>query len=233
MKRQILVFLMSILAFNAFGQKLISCDNDTTFTREYVDDEEWNILPLGGDFLIGISTTTSKDQYGKFYQLKLSISNHSGKSYTFDPGEIRTYVIDDEFCDLVTTYTAQRFQKKMRNKQAWTKFFNDMNAALAAWNTEYTVQSLDNNVWVTPTTKYDAAAALQATADNQYLRDRMNEDRRTRDAGYLKKNTIHPNETILGYMNIKFLKGKQMNMIIPFKGKQYVFIWDVTKKALR
>lgn len=217
MKRQLFTLLVLAFTINAMGQRLISCDNDTTFNREYVDDEEWNILSLGGDFLIGISTTTSKDQYGKFYQLKLSISNHSGESYTFDPGEIKTYVIDDDFCDQVTIYTAQRFQKKMRNKQAWAKFFNDMNAALAAWNTEYTVQSLGNNVWVTPTTKYDAAAALQATADNQYMQDRMNEDRRTRDAGYLKKNTIHPNETILGYMNIKYLRGKRMNMIIPFK----------------
>lgn len=50
MKRQLFTLLVLAFTINAMGQRLISCDNDTTFNREYVDDEEWNILSLGGIF---------------------------------------------------------------------------------------------------------------------------------------------------------------------------------------
>lgn len=58
----------------------------------------------------------------------------------------------------------------------------------------------------------------------------MEEDRRTGEEGYLKKTTIHPGESILGFMNVKRKKGLEMRVVIPLNGQNYVFDWDVSKK---
>jgi hypothetical protein len=46
----------------------------------------------------------------------------------------------------------------------------------------------------------------------------------------LKKNTIHPNEGIIGYMNIKRKKGQIMTVNIPVGESVCSFNWDVSKK---
>ena len=206
-----------LFATNIMGQKLLSCADDTTFVREYVDGEEWNILTLG-HFIVGISNSVNNDKYGKFYQMKLSISNVSDKPYTFDPADITTYVIDEEDqCKKVVAYTSKKMQNKIAKNQAWTTFFNCLSATVESF-------TAGNNV-----THGDF---LQRQVCAQYLDNQMAEDRKVRDVGYLKKNTIHANETIVGHMNIKFSRGELMNIIIPLGDKQYVFVWDVTKKSL-
>ena len=50
------------------------------------------------------------------------------------------------------------------------------------------------------------------------------------EQGYLKKNTIHPNEGIVGYMNIKRKKGNILTINIPINGNVYSFELDVNKK---
>ena len=47
---------------------------------------------------------------------------------------------------------------------------------------------------------------------------------------YLKKNTIYPNEAIVGFMNIKRKKGKIVKVDIPIDGEVFSFTWDVSKK---
>ena len=44
------------------------------------------------------------------------------------------------------------------------------------------------------------------------------------------KNTIHPNEGIVGYMNIKRKKGHILTINIPISGYVYSFELDVNKK---
>jgi hypothetical protein len=184
---------------------------------EYIEDDEWKILSLG-QFIVGITTSTYNDDYGKFYQMKLSITNLSDSSYDFDPADIETYIIDEEdYCTNVPTYTAQEFRKRIRSKQRWEKIANVLNTIAASWSSQYYA---------------NASASLQAQANSRYLNDKLKEDIKVRDTGYLKKNTIHPYETINGYMNIKYRRGTTMNIIIPFNDVQYVFTWDITKKAI-
>jgi len=57
----------------------------------------------------------------------------------------------------------------------------------------------------------------------------MDHDREIKRQGYLKKTTVHPNEGIIGYMNIKRKKGKILTINIPINGYVYSFDWDVSK----
>ena len=75
-----------------------------------------------------------------------------------------------------------------------------------------------------------SAANMAATTQMMTLSKLMADDRNTKSQGYLKMTTIHPNEGIIGYMNIKHKKGQLMMVNIPVGGQVYSFDWDVTKK---
>jgi len=62
------------------------------------------------------------------------------------------------------------------------------------------------------------------------LRNMMSDEKKTIAQGYLKTNTIHPDEGIVGYMNIKRKKGKTMTVNIPVCNDVFAFDWDVSKK---
>ena len=57
----------------------------------------------------------------------------------------------------------------------------------------------------------------------------MNSDRGIIEQGYLKKNTIYPDQTIVGYMNIKRQKGNVLTVLVPIYVFYYSFDWDVSK----
>ena len=55
-------------------------------------------------------------------------------------------------------------------------------------------------------------------------------DRKAKEEGYLRITTLHPNEAIVGYMNIKRKRGVVMTINIPVNGQVFSFDWDVTKE---
>ena len=55
-------------------------------------------------------------------------------------------------------------------------------------------------------------------------------DRAVREQGYLKLNSIHPGDAIIGYMNIKHKKGKQLLVSINIGARTFSYLWDVEKK---
>ena len=58
----------------------------------------------------------------------------------------------------------------------------------------------------------------------------MDNDRIVKKQGYLKKTTIYPDDTVIGYMNIKRKKGEILTINIPINSYTYSFDWDVTKQ---
>ena len=71
---------------------------------------------------------------------------------------------------------------------------------------------------------------MSAQAQIVTLGKMMEKDKKAKEQGYLKINTIHPNEAIIGYLNIKRKRGTTMTINIPINGQVYSFDWDVTKK---
>ena len=58
----------------------------------------------------------------------------------------------------------------------------------------------------------------------------MADDKKTMSQGYLKLTTVHPDEGIIGFMNIKHRKGKRLTVNIPIEGQVFSFDWDIAKK---
>lgn len=90
-----------------------------------------------------------------------------------------------------------------------------------------------NSSTTSTTVTYDAAAAYQAQiiASNRMANyeNALLQDRAIKQEGYLRRTTIYPGNVIQGYINIKRVKGKSMNVIININGAKYVFPWNISK----
>lgn len=86
---------------------------------------------------------------------------------------------------------------------------------------------------VSNTISYDAAAAYQAqviaSEKMAGYENSLNEERIVKQKGYLRKNTLYPGDAIYGYVNIKYVKGVEMNVCVDIKGAQYDFKWNLSK----
>lgn len=71
---------------------------------------------------------------------------------------------------------------------------------------------------------------MAASYQMQTLGKMMENDRAVKEQGYLKMTTVHPGESIVGYMNIKRKKGCVLTVSIPVDNHVYSFDWDVRKK---
>lgn len=234
----IALLIVSIFTSSLNAQEIINIENDSTFSTDYRDGAEWAYCSKA-NFIVGINNQEIKDDYGKFYQINIYIHNCSTEPYTFDPALVRSelYKSNGDTIQL-TVYTNESFQKKIKKTQNWamalTAFSNGLNTGMAGYQTTYTTQRVGNYTYTTPVTTYNHAAAstAQIASNTQMaLMDRqMKEDRAVREEGYLKKNTIYPNEAIVGFMNIKRKKGKIVKVDIPIDEEVFSFTWDVSKK---
>jgi len=106
---------------------------------------------------------------------------------------------------------------------------------MAGYQTSYvTTRSYNGYTYTQPVTTYNSTAAYQAnmaaTTQLMVLSKQMEQDKKIREEGYLKKTTIHSSEGIFGYMNVEREKGTVMRVVIPVNGENYGFHWDVANK---
>lgn len=130
-------------------------------------------------------------------------------------------------------------KKKIKRQQAWASALYGLsaglNAGMAGYQTSYvTTRSYNGYTYTQPVTTYNSTAAYQAnmaaTTQLMVLSKQMEQDKKIREEGYLKKTTIHSSEGIFGYMNVEREKGTVMRVVIPVNGENYGFHWDVANK---
>ena len=229
---------MIVFPLGNFAQTLIEPNEDSTFVKEYRNDEEWGIIAKNG-FVVSMGNKFVKDDYGKFYHLQIIVQNLTNEAYTFEPDSITALVIKKNSVEYpMKVYLAKGFQKKIKNEQAWAQFFlgiaSGINISQASYQTSYVpTTGYGGYTYMQPVTTYNASGAaianMMATNQMMDMAKQMEIGRKVRDEGYLKKNTIHPGEGIAGYMNVKRDKGVQMTVIVPVKGEKYVFKWNISK----
>ena len=238
MKKYLIAFLLWFtLSVNA--QEIVVSENDTTVLTEYNDGRLWAYKHLG-NFVVGMTNYEEKDNYGKYYQIEIFIKNFGETPVTFEPEQVTSdlYTKYNDTIPLIV-YSYDKYMKKVESSQAWSMallgFSAGWNAGMAGYQTTYTTTYGVNHMPYTQVhTTYNYAAAsaanMAATTQMMTLGKLMADDRNTKSQGYLKITTIHPNEGIIGYMNIKRKRGQLMTVNIPVGGQVYSFDWDVTKK---
>lgn len=237
--KTILIILFLFLFVDLQAQTFIKPDGDTTVFTEYNEGRLW-AYRIWGDFVVGMTNYEEKDDYGKYYQILIYINNQGKESVTFNPEDVTSSLLTKrgDTIDLVV-YSYERFMKKVKRSQAWamalTGISTGLNAGLAGYSTSYTTNYGTNGMpYSQITTHYNATAASAANiaAQTQIITlDKMlKEDKKAKEQGYLKMNTIRPGEVLVGYMNIKRKRGISMTVDIPLNGFVYSFDWDVAKK---
>lgn len=236
-----IVYTTLLIAFSMIckAQSFISLEDDTTVVTEYHDGKQWAYRDAD-NFVVGLSCNDAKDDYGKYYQISIFINNHGESPVTFNPEEVAAKLFEKNGDTLqLKVYTNETFQKKIKRSQAWAMalygFSAGLNAGMAGHSTSYSTSYSPNGyAYTTVTYHYDANAAYQANMAASYqmqtLGKMMENDRIVKEQGYLKKTTVHPDESIVGYMNIKRKRGHILTVDIPMNGYVYSFDWDVAKK---
>ena len=230
---------MICLSLAIHAQTFIAAKNDTTVMSEYNDGRIWAYRQIG-DFVVGMTNYKERDNYGSYYQIAIFIKNLGETSVLFDPSLITSTLTNKHGeMEYMKVYTYEQYMKKIKTSQAWSMALlglsAGLNAGMAGYQTTYTTTYSAGRIPYTQvhtTYNYAAASAARMAATTQMitLSQLMSDDRNTKSQGYMKITTIHPNEGIIGYMNIKRKSGKTMTVNIPVGGQVYSFDWDVTKK---
>lgn len=233
-----LITIFGLLSVICNAQTFIYPKNDSIIT-EYNDGKLW-AYQNKNNLVVGLTCFEVKDDYGKYYQLNIFIKNISASPITFYPDSVYSELLTKKNDTLrLEVYTNEEYQKKIKRTQAWTMalygFSTGLNAGTAGYSTSYSTSYSPNSyAYTTITQHYNANAAYQANTTSTYqiltLNQMMENDRTIREQGYLKTTTVHPDEAIIGYMNIKRKKGKILTINIPIDGYIYTFNWNINKK---
>lgn len=228
-----------VCSFTMQAQTFVAAENDTTVLAEYNDGRLWAYRQTD-NYIVGMTNYVDKDNYGKNYQILIFIKNLGDTSVTFDPALITSTLYDKTGAsEEMKVYTYEQYMKKIKTQQTWTMaltgFSAGLNASMAGRQTTYTTSYSAGRAPYTQmhtTYNYAAASAANMAAQTQImtLGKMMSDDKKTISQGYLKMTTIHPDEGIIGYMNIKHWRGQRMTVNIPIGGEMFSFDWDVSKK---
>lgn len=235
---------------NGSYSKIRTSDNTPIFESpdpsemkvEYQNGETWPYYNKNG-LTVGMTYKRVND-YGKWFQVNIVITNKSMLPIDFDPMEITAVLIDnkDNPIDL-RVFSADDYMKKVRRIQNWTMalvaFAGGISAGSAGYSTYTTTNYYSGSYGGTPyygstistTTTYNAAAAYQAqvVASNQLAECEyaLLSEREVKDAGYLKLTTIYPGESISGYVNVERKKGLTLYVKIKINDAIYIFPWNI------
>ena len=233
---------------------------------DYRDGEAWSYYMKNGVTV----TMTNKEvkDYGKWYQLSITIVNNSVIPVDFNPDDIKSSLKNKngEVVDL-EVLSSDQYLKKVKRSQKWNVFAKSLGESLAASSAGYSSSTTQTNTSydgyvnssgnafaygtggfaygnynsnasfygntssTTYTTSYDGAAAYQARiiASNRVAdyENSLLKERSIKQEGYLRRTTIYPGSAISGYVNVKWMKGASMNVVIDINGAKYVFPWGL------
>lgn len=84
--RLFLIISFFLSPYIMWAQKFIS-ENDTISFVEYHDGKQWVYRNIDS-ITVGMANEEIKDDYGKYYQVGLFISNNQDSTLTFNPEEV-------------------------------------------------------------------------------------------------------------------------------------------------
>lgn len=225
-----LTVFFSLLTILCFSQ------NDMNEIKsEFRDGTEWKYY-IDNDVKISSTSIVERD-YGKWYKINIIIFNNSNKSIEIDPEKhINAQSIDkDNKLTNLEVWNSEKYLKKVKRAQNWAIALSSAAEGLNVGTAGYSnTSSYSYNNGYTYSNNYNNSQAYQAKVISQMrledLSNKMFDERKTKQLGYLKKNTIHPGESIQGYVNIKYVPANKLYLAILIQNTNYKFNWDYSKK---
>lgn len=112
MNRLNILIAFLIYPYIIWAQTFISEPTDTTALVEYNDGKQW-VYREFDKLVVGMTNEEIKDDYGKYYQIKIYISNGRDSTLTFVPDNVHAEMVSHKG-DTITmdVYTNEEYQKK-------------------------------------------------------------------------------------------------------------------------
>jgi len=195
--------------------------------------------PVEFYFADGLSVavkTSTKQLYGDYYEVYVTIENGSNGQFNFDPTNITVSLkIDGEWTEGEVLSYAD-YMKKVKRRQAWTAAFSAFAEVASATSAGYSSSTTNAHAQTSSgksvsvqatTTSYNGAAQYAATqnAVNNMgqLSNQQYDIKQTISDGYLKLNTIMTNSRLIGFVNVKYQESDHILINVPVNGKVYHF----------
>ena len=231
--------LKKLLCIVAFVSLMMSCKSqmeislleyDSDVFTEWVDGKLW-AYKSDENNTVGMTVYPEKDDYGKYYQISLFIMNNDDKPIVFDPAMVSAKLAFGKDVKKLNVYTNEEYQKMVTRKQRRDMILYGVAAGLNAGSAGYSTTYVNGYAYTTYNPSVASLASMTVANQLSSMQDAMEYEKRIKQIGYLKKNTIYPNQGLSGYMNIKS-EGKGVIVIeIPVGGGIYNFQWNVGRKV--
>ena len=206
---------------------------------EYKDGMPYEIYFKNG-LTITLKCAIKRD-YGKWFRVDMIITNHSLTPIEVTPENNITAVAFDEQnmpTDLqVRSY--DEYMKKVNRSQTWSAILMDVSEGLSTAGAGYststtTVHSSHGGSTSFRTSTYSPTAAAQTNLASQQrianFSQALQNDRKIKQLGYLKKNTIYPGESVSGFVHIDCDKGLRLVVNVNIEGAEYLYEWGIGKQ---
>lgn len=231
-------------------------ESPTTAERkvEYKNGTPWQIYFKNG-VMIALTSTSVKD-YGKWHRLDMVISNSTISPIKFNPAVSISAISTNNQGDIseLKVWSSDEYIKKVNRAQIFAAVMMGLSEGMATANAGTTTSRTNtyhsgsayahgsggyahghySGMSSSYTRTYDANAAYQARVLSQQrmadFSDALIKEQEVKKLGYLKANTIHPGESISGYVHVQRVKGKTAQFIINIEGAEYVFDWSFGKR---
>lgn len=220
--------------FLTFGQ---------TEKGEYYNRGELVQYFITDEFILS-STIEEVNRRGKQFLVNISILNISDNRFDLIPDSIAAIIIKEDNENIAEVYTASEFKDKIKKGQLVESIVTGLSVGAAmAMQVAYpspdatTVSTVSGKygqpIGKVETKIYDGSNASNTANDISNLGRKLSnyhwDEVEQINEGYLMRHTLFPDKETSGFMYIKHQKGDTLEIIIPIKGKEYIFSWDIKK----
>ena len=173
---------------------------DTSAVMEYNDDKQWVYYERDG-FLVGMAASRMSGDFGTYFRVDLLVQNLTDTAIILSSENVFAKVVTREGKVVKRdAFSFDEFNRRMKGAQNRSRLTNSI---------------------------FSDSDDDQA---EQLMEKIMDREREVKSQGYLKKNTLYPQECISGFLCLKWKRGTDLFVGVNIGDATYSFSWDLNRK---
>lgn len=192
----------------------------------YRDGQKWKYYNKDG-LIVSMAGNRVRD-YGKYYRMKLTVTNASPERVEFDPAKILSSLTDKaQQAYALAVYTSEEYLSKVRRRQSWNSFFYGLTVDLEAVEAEIAARKSGGSASADNASLAAYQARMIAREQSEAFSREIRFERTVREEGYLKRTTLFPGDTAAGYVLIERRKGTTLYVTVDVNGAVFAYAWNI------
>ena len=192
--------LLLCLSLAGLAQNYPYNGTDTSAVMEYNDDKQWVYYERDG-FLVGMAASRMSGDFGTYFRVDLLVQNLTDTAIILSSENVFAKVVTREGKVVKRdAFSFDEFNRRMKGAQNRSRLTNSI---------------------------FSDSDDDQA---EQLMEKIMDREREVKSQGYLKKNTLYPQECISGFLCLKWKRGTDLFVGVNIGDATYSFSWDLYRK---